>query len=155
MRNHFFHFLLTARCRACILSLSLSVFEMSNKAIFTPLASSSPKKEEEIPSLSNPPKAPKKRPTPIWRTQVLDRIPPFPKMEDLERTMYGTWNVRPKYLHYVPADVEMINCPVLLRDLHQRYSMPASQPRNVDETLYLDIMSEALLQRMATLKLLL
>lgn len=123
-------------------------------------------------TLSNPPKAPKKAPAPIWRTWALEGLPPFPNLEkeeeeekaalaleeewaiiDVEREILESWNLRPKFLRWTPSEVQFIECKDTLKFLHRRYALPSSQPRNADEILYHHMMVEAVLDRMASINL--
>ena len=135
-----------------------------------PLATSTPEREGAI-SLFNPPNAPKKKVPPFWRPWALEGIPPFPNLsteeeeevewvkeeerfrrEEEQRQKYEAWNVRPKYLTFVPADIEGMGSAYFLRFLHRKY-FPASQPRNEEEVEYLGIMRKAIEERMAYLNI--
>ena len=124
-------------------------------------------------TLSNPPKAPKKAPAPIWRTWALEGIPPFPNLEkeeeeekaalaieeewaiiiDVEREILESWNLRPKLLQVIPSEVRFIECEDTLNFLYRRFASPSSQPRNVDEILFHEMMVEAVLDRITSLNL--
>ena len=82
-----------------------------------------------IPSLSNPPNAPKKSNRLNLREEVLSR------QWLLDR------GVRPKFLQYNPEDVveiDDIDTLLYIRDLY----MPASQPQNLYEESYCILMVE-------------
>lgn len=123
--------------------------------LFPSLVTCIPKKA--LPSLSNPPSAPKKRTPPLWRPWVVEKIRILPSLieeEQLrqeERREYETWHIRSKYLRWTPMEIERIDDRDLLHFLHQKYAFPASQPRNEEEVAYLQLMSEAILNRLLNL----
>ena len=102
----------------------------------------------------------------------MEAIPPCPKVEiewieveeimreeayakevKDERATYETWDVRPEFLRFVPAEVWDMMEPKLLRHLYMKFHIPPSKLRNMDEIAYLSIMRDALVGRMIELKL--
>lgn len=131
-----------------------------------PVAHSTPKKTLSIPA------APRKPAAPLWRPWVLAGIPPFPNLsteeeeeekelareeatqrKEEEEALYSTWDVRPKFLRWTPAVIEEVEDSELLFFLYSRFAYPSSQPRNADEAAYCAIISEALIHRMAELRI--
>ena len=121
-------------------------------------------------SLENPPNAPKKAPTPPWRTWALVGIPPFPNLSteeeeekaalkeekewataETEREFLERSAIRPKLLAWTPREVKMIDNPQTLNFLHKKFAFPHSQPRNVDEQIFYQMMVEAVVDRMTAL----
>ena len=103
-------------------------------------------------SLENPPKAPKAT-TRMPKPYKLERIPPFhlSKKEDEKKADWRYlrdcgW-VRQKFLRYNPEDVEEIDDLDLLQNMLEWYN-PQSQPRNVFEHSYIDIMRDAVQKRL-------
>ena len=130
-----------------------------------PLATSTPKMGGVPIKIPN---APRKRC--ICRSWNLDAIPSKPKFEDEgedekkwllrleqenlrqeERANFGRWRVREKYLHWTPLEVGNINDRELLHYMYGKYAFPASQPRHVEEAVYLELMAEAILKRLLLL----
>ena len=123
-------------------------------------------------SLANPPTAPRKTAAPLWRPWAMIAIPKCPnfgteeeeeakeletelefRTQEEERAIYESWEIRPKYLRWTPSEVLDIENKETLKFLYERYKFPSSQPRNTDEILYLEIMSETIVERIASLTL--
>ena len=60
-------------------------------------------------------------------------------------------NVRRKYLTYTPEDVEEIDCLETLEWLYEEYN-PSEQPRNMDESVYLNLMCAELKKKIVHVK---
>ena len=119
-----------------------------------------------IPSLSSPPKAPRKSKTRSWRSWRLEgRRLLFPvedetkrrnrklkRLREEEREEYQRWPIQHKYLKWTPMEIEEINNLNLLHFLYGKYAFPSSQPQNDKERTFLDIMKETILFRMLSLK---
>lgn len=104
-----------------------------------------------VPSISNPPNAPKKKkPTLAFRREVVDRIPKLLLPEKEEATpnrpywqiLSESGYVREKYLRYTPEDIAEIDSVNLIKQIRRWYN-PASQPRNDFESDYLRLILEA------------
>lgn len=108
-----------------------------------------------IPSLANPPNAPKKKSTRVPKPYRLQRIPPL-QLPGKEEEKAGwcflrdSGYVREKYLRYTPEDVEEIDDLDTLTDLLHWYN-PPSQPHNFYEACYLTLMLEAVRARLYVL----
>ena len=107
-------------------------------------------------SLANPPQAPKKKgPSLAERRGRLDLIPKliFPNDNDekkLWERLAATGFVRSKYLRWTPEDVAEMDDLDSLEHLQALYT-PFSQPRNYVESAYLEIILEAIRERIHTL----
>ena len=123
-------------------------------------------------SLANPPTAPRKAAAPLWRPWAMSAIPKCPNfgteeedermalqmeeeflIQEEERNIYESLEIRPKYLRWTPSEVLQIDNKETLQFLYHRYKFPSSQPRNADEIFYLEVMSETILERIASLTL--
>lgn len=108
----------------------------------------------------------------MWREWAVVAIPPFPNLEteeedekaalsleyewdiiDAEREILEGWELRPKFLRWTPSEVQMIDSKETLQFLYERFACPSSQPRNIDEIIYHQMMAEAVLERMIVLHL--
>ena len=108
-------------------------------------------------SLENPPQAPKKkavRESLAQRRGRLDRIPKlvFPQEEKTFRLpewrlLGESGHVREKFLRVNPDDIEEIDDWDSLMRLRELYT-PASQPHNVFEHAYVQLVAEAIDNRM-------
>ena len=104
-----------------------------------------------IPSLSNPPNAPKRT---LLRQRrgsgaILKLVFPDadrPKLPEW-KVLYESGRVRERYLHLTPEDIGEIDDMDTLMDLQERY-FPSSQPRNLFEEAYLRIMQETIAAKM-------
>lgn len=103
-----------------------------------------------LPSLTNPPNAPKKvvkrKTYPIGALEQL-RLS-FPLKSEDER--YEQWRIRPKYLTWCPRDIENISDRELLTFLHEKYAFPSSQPQNAQEEAYFAIMADKISSRLSS-----
>ena len=123
-------------------------------------------------SLTNPPQAPKKAPTPLWRPWALVGLPKCPNFDETDeeerqelqlqeealmleatREVYESWHVRPKFLRWTPDEVANIDTPETCAILYKEYTGPKSHPKNRDEIVYLTLMTDALLSRICDLKI--
>lgn len=66
---------------------------------------------------------------------------------------YETWPIRPKYLTFTPMEVEEIEDAGMLRFLYEKYAFPASQPQNIKEEAFFQVMKETLLAHMLSLNI--
>ena len=100
-----------------------------------------------IPSLTNPPKAPKKKAKRLHDRRRLEKIPklrlPDPEPKPEWRVLAESGRVREKFLTYSPEDVKEIDDIDFLTELRGYYT-PYSQPRNPIEAAYLDLVVEAI-----------
>ena len=96
-----------------------------------------------IPSVSNPPNAPKK-------AKAGARVNQHEEEEVLSQQWLKNRGVRPKFLRYKPEDIEEIDdfdTLVYIRDLY----MPASQPENLYELSYCMLMTEIIEEKLCIL----
>ena len=103
-------------------------------------------------SLTNPPNAPKKkvpRKSLAERRGRLEKIPKLQFPED-EESRWSDWRlladsgyVREKFLRFTPEDAEEIDDFDALLRLRELYT-PASQPRNLYEHAYVQLVQEAI-----------
>lgn len=110
----------------------------------------------ELPSLNNPPTAPKKAPRRVSRN--LDQIPKLSfdddgpqgegRQADFWRHLADQGFIREKFLSYVPEDIGQITDYDFLMFLRSCY-FPASQPRNRFEAAYCDLMLECIEKQIA------
>lgn len=109
----------------------------------------------ELPSLDNPPTAPKKAPRRVSRN--LDNIPKLSfddgrqdegRQANFWRHLADQGHIREKYLTYVPEDIPLITDYDFLMFLRSCY-FPASQPRNHFEAAYCDLMLECIEKQIA------
>ena len=117
------------------------------------------------------PGAPRKPKAPLWRRYALEAIPRLPNLEteaedekreleqrafdakvDAERRRYSRWLVRHKYSMWVPLEIGTIEDPILLVNLYKNYKWPSSQPQNIDEAVYFNLMADAVEARIKVLK---
>ena len=100
-----------------------------------------------IPSLSNPPSAPKKPKQGRRNPSNVRRL----NLEEDEGEVSWRWlterNVREKFLRYNPEDIEEIGDIDFLLMLKDFYS-PSSQPLSIYEYAYCQLMTEALERKM-------
>ena len=92
---------------------------------------------EGIPSLTNPPNAPKKR---------RQRRPPQRLFEERKpewQVLQESGWVRAKFLRYTPEDVKEIDDYDTLMTIRDLY-FPASQPHNVFELTYCELVRDAI-----------
>ena len=75
------------------------------------------------------------------------------QLKEEEREEYERWPIRPKYLNWTPMEVEEIEDADVLRFLYSQYAFPSSQPRNMKETAFFDVMKETILFRMLSLNI--
>ena len=68
-----------------------------------------------------------------------------------ERRIFEKWLVQAKYLQWTPMEVDLIDDIDFLRFLHGKYKWPASQPQNWQEETYLEIMAQAIADRLRSL----
>ena len=105
-----------------------------------------------IPSVNNPPNAPKKKKI-SWRSRRgLENIPKLvfpeePQTKPYWRVLAESGFVRQKYLRYTPEDVAEIDCIDMLDTLREWY-FPASQPHNDFEADYLQLVLDAVNNRL-------
>ena len=123
-------------------------------------------------SLSNPPRTPRKKAAPVWRTWALVALPLCPdfakeeeeekvflkhneeiEVAEVEREVLESWAIRPRYLNWTPSEVALIDSEITLMLLYKKHTFPKSQPRNTDEIVFHQMMMEAILDRMTTLNL--
>ena len=114
-----------------------------------------------IPSLRNPPNAPKKKKTVREPNAFrLQQVPSLllPEEEENEEKCEWRWlrdsgNVREKFLRYNPEDVEQLNNIDSLQDMCMCYDplLHSSQPQNLYEETYLKIMLTAAQNRLAVI----
>ena len=102
-----------------------------------------------------PPPAPKKKANPSLQERRRQRLKQLPKFE-LERmpeweVLLHSGLVRPKYLNWTPKDVEVETDREELETLLSYYGFPSSQPTNMCEQSYCDIMGDAIRQKLASL----
>lgn len=104
-------------------------------------------------SLNNPPQAPRKKASLSERRGRLHLIPklvlPSTEGEEEKKNERPHWRllqqsgyVREKYLRYTPEDVAEIDDIDTLINIREWY-FPASQPRNLFEQTYIDLVREA------------
>ena len=145
---------------------------------FAPMATSTPKKGssckdvtppsspgKDIPSLANPPKAPRRRTRIRYHPYVLQSLHlPFRlksetqrrrtlrRLREEEREEYESWPIRAKYLQWTPLEIEDIEDLDFLRFLYGKYAFPLSQPRNLYEEDFFRLMKETIQFRILSLK---
>ena len=141
-----------------------------------PIATSTPVRWRQLtPPRPSPgkaaPGAPLKKRAPLWRPYALEAIPRFPNLDteredeakeleqrafeakvDAERRRYSKWLVRHKYSIWVPLEVGVIEDPVLLKTLYNSYKWPQTQPQNLDEVVYFQLMADAVEARIKALR---
>ena len=104
-----------------------------------------------IPSLSNPPAAPKK--SARAKPRDLSRIRHLNLVEEEEQVSWR-WlaerGVRPKFLRYNPDDVKEIDDMETLWGIRNFY-LPSSQPQNIYEHSYCEMMVSLLDEKMYNL----
>ena len=107
-----------------------------------------------IPSLSNPPNAPKKQRIRRPKPYQLQRIPRLRLPTDEEKRTKNEWqwlrdcgHVRAKFLTYTPEDIAEIDSIDFLTDMLERCN-PSSQTHNIFEEAYLSHMRDAVLARL-------
>ena len=101
----------------------------------SPIATSTPKKSS-IPSLSNPPNAPKKV---------------KPQRNTFEEKLYLSWGVAEKYLRWVPTMVMAENSRRILLEVLDLYAFPDSQPPTYASLVYCEMMVEYVTERLSSL----
>ena len=110
-----------------------------------------------IPSPANPPNTPKKKkPVREANTYRLQQIPTLLLPEEDEkcewRWLRDSGHVREKYLRFNPEDIEELDDIDLLQDMCHWYNplLHPSQPTNIYEAFYLELMLNAVHERLAT-----
>ena len=105
---------------------------------------------DNIPSISNPPNAPKK--PNVRKNFRLDNIPVLNISEEEPewRILANSGQIRQKYLRYDPGDVLEMDDIDMLEKMRTWYT-PSSQPRNCYEEAYFSIMIDAVNARLYTL----
>ena len=102
-----------------------------------------------IPSLTNPPNAPKKK-KPNRRQNQNRRL----NLDEEDETVSWKWladrGVRPKFLRYNPDDVEEIDDIDTLLHIRELY-LPPSQPQSLYEHSYCTLMVESVDSKLYTL----
>ena len=96
-------------------------------------------------SLAKPPNAPKKKRSSLAERRI-DQLPSIEEKADWHYLRDCGW-VRHKFLRYDPDDAEEIHDLDLLTQMLTLYN-PQSQPINVFEQSYIDIMREAIEKRL-------
>ena len=105
-----------------------------------------------IPSLTNPPNAPKKKKKPNRRQNQNRRL----NLDEEDDVMEVSWKwladrgVRPKFLRYNPDDVEEIDDIDTLLHIRELY-LPPSQPQSLYEHSYCTLMVESVDSKLYTL----
>ena len=106
-----------------------------------------------IPSPTNPPNAPKKKPVREPNSYRLQQIPTLLLPVEAEwRWLRDSGHVRKKYLLFNPEDIEEFDDIDLLKDMCHWYNplLHPSQPTNIYEASYLELMLNAVHERLAT-----
>ena len=114
-----------------------------------------------IPSPTNPPNAPKKkkavREPNSYRLQQIPTLV-LPEEEEGEEKCEWRWlrdsgHVREKYLRFNPEDIEVLDDMDLLKDMCRLYNplLHSSQPTNFYEASYIELMLNAIHERLAAI----
>ena len=104
-----------------------------------------------IPSLMNPPNAPKKKT--LRRSYKTEDIPKliFPNEEKMEYTfLASSGRVRQKFMTFTPKDVMDCHDKEWILDIQNLYT-PSGQPHNVYEEAYCEMMRNACQERLNNL----